>query len=68
MVPEQRGKGYVDDLMVQVTRTRNLAGYDRIVADTDLRNAPMAAAFGRAGYAPFGTRKEFAIELNTSMA
>ncbi len=67
VVPEQRGKGYVDDLMAQTTRTLNAAGYDRIVADTDLQNAPMAAAFGRAGYAPFGTRKEFAIELNASM-
>ena len=49
--------------MAQVTWTLNAAGYNRIVADTDLQNAPMAAAFARAGYAAFGTRKEFAVEL-----
>ncbi len=64
VVPEHRGKGYANDLMAQVTRTLHAAGYDRIVADTDLRNAPMAAAFERAGYASFGTRKEFAVEPN----
>lgn len=63
VVPEQRGRGYVDDLMAQVTRTLHAAGYNRVVADTDLQNAPMAAAFARAGFTAFGTRKEFAVEL-----
>ena len=67
VVPEQRGNGYVDDLMAQVTRTLHAVGYSRIVADTDLQNAPMAAAFARAGYTSFGTRKEFAIELGGAM-
>jgi RimJ/RimL family protein N-acetyltransferase len=32
-------------------------------ADTDLANAPMAAAFERAGYTRFATRREFEVDL-----
>lgn len=31
------------------------------LADTDLANAPMAAAFERAGYQQFATRREFEL-------
>lgn len=51
VLPEHRGRGYVDDLLTEITR--RLAedqGVDLIRADTDLDNKPMAAAFERAGY------------------
>jgi hypothetical protein len=42
--------GYVDDILAEVTRVHAERGAARITATTDLGNAPMAAAFGRAGY------------------
>jgi ribosomal protein S18 acetylase RimI-like enzyme len=63
VVPEQRGQRYVDDLLARAETTLHHAGLDRIVADTDLTNAPMAAAFRRAGYDAFGTRREFRLEF-----
>lgn len=63
VVPEFRGRRYVDDLLALTTATLRNAGFDRVVADTDLRNAPMAAAFHRAGYATFGTRREYQVDL-----
>ena len=50
VVPELRGRGYVDDLLGQITRQHAADGADRITATTDATNAPMAAAFNRAGY------------------
>ena len=54
VLPEQRGNGYVDDVLAEGTRV--LAGQDvpRIRASTDMANVPMAQAFARAGYATFG--------------
>jgi RimJ/RimL family protein N-acetyltransferase len=50
VVPEQRGHGYVDDLLGQCTRLLVEHGAVRIVGGTDLTNSPMAAALRRAGY------------------
>lgn len=50
VVPEQRGHGYVDDLLGECTRLLVEHGAVRIVGGTDLTNAPMVAAFQRAGY------------------
>ena len=50
VLPEHRGHGYVDDLLAETTRVLTEHGADRIGADTDSTNAPMAAAFDRAGY------------------
>lgn len=50
VVPEQRGHGYVDDLLGECTRLLVEQGAVRIVGGTDLTNTPMAAAFRRAGY------------------
>ncbi|WP_020580217.1 GNAT family N-acetyltransferase [Actinopolymorpha alba] len=52
VVPEQRGRGYVDDLLAEMTwRLADASGAEEeIAADTDLGNTPMAAAFTRAGY------------------
>ncbi len=54
VVPEHRGHGYVNDLLARGTRTLAEAGVERIVAATDIANAPTAAAFKRAGYAEVG--------------
>ncbi|MFC7535653.1 GNAT family N-acetyltransferase [Actinoplanes sp. GCM10030250] len=53
VVPAHRGHGYADEVLAAGTRL--LAGQDvpRIRASTDLGNAPMAAAFARAGYITF---------------
>lgn len=50
VVPELRGQGYVDDLLAEITHVLAEASPQRISADTDLANRPMAAAFERAGY------------------
>ncbi|GGT31636.1 GNAT family N-acetyltransferase [Streptomyces chromofuscus] len=51
VLPEQRGHGYVDDLLAEITRVlAQEAGADVVRADTDLTNHPMAAAFDRLGY------------------
>jgi len=56
VVPELRGHGYVDELLAEITRFLAARGADRIRADTDLGNRPMAAAFERAGYQNFAIR------------
>ena len=50
VLPELRGKGYVDDLLGEITRFHAAQGADRITATTDVSNGPMAAAFDRANY------------------
>ncbi|MEO3792286.1 GNAT family N-acetyltransferase [Nonomuraea sp. B10E15] len=56
VVPEQRGHGYVDDLLAEITRFHAERGVQRIVADTDSGNVPMARAFERGGYRNFAIR------------
>ncbi|UQU61626.1 GNAT family N-acetyltransferase [Couchioplanes caeruleus] len=50
VVPAQRGRGYVDELLAEGTRVLAGEGVPRIRAATDLGNVPMARAFARAGY------------------
>ena len=50
VVPEQRGNGYAYDLLAECTRQLHREGAESIAAATDLGNAPMAAAFAKAGY------------------
>lgn len=50
VVPELRGRGYVDDVLAEITRVHAESGAELITATTDTGNAPMAAAFARAGY------------------
>lgn len=50
VVPEFRGRGYVDDVLAEITRIHVANGEERITATTDLANTPMATAFERAGY------------------
>jgi predicted N-acetyltransferase YhbS len=64
VVPGMRGRGYVDDLLAAGTVTlleiRRRDGNEKpLRADTDVANAPMAAAFERAGWARFAGRREY---------
>jgi RimJ/RimL family protein N-acetyltransferase len=63
VVPARRGHGYVHDLLTRGMATLQTAGTTNIRADTDVRNAPMAAAFRRAGWVEFATRREFQVLL-----
>ena len=67
VVPSQRGNRYVDDLLAHGTAIlrRDVPGME-VRADTDLSNAPMAAAFERAGYSRFATRREYEFPLGSS--
>jgi GNAT superfamily N-acetyltransferase len=56
VVPEYRGHGYSADLLSEITADLADLGASRITADTDLGNAPMAAAFRRLGYTNFAVR------------
>ncbi|MFG2628199.1 GNAT family N-acetyltransferase [Streptomyces sp. NPDC048473] len=51
-----RGHGYVDDLLTEGTSLLAAQGAERITADTDLGNRPMARAFEGAGYENFAQR------------
>lgn len=50
VVPEMRGRGHVDDILAEITRFHAANGAELITATTDMGNAPMAAAFARAGF------------------
>lgn len=63
VVPEQRGRGYIDKLLQQGTATLAQAGAALIRADTDIHNIPMANAFKRAGYRQFATRRDYGMKL-----
>jgi ribosomal protein S18 acetylase RimI-like enzyme len=59
VVPEMRGRGYACDLLAEATRILAEQGADRIRADTDMTNTPMAAAFERTRYRNFSVRLIF---------
>ncbi|MFG2666320.1 GNAT family N-acetyltransferase [Streptomyces sp. NPDC048387] len=50
VVPEQRGRGLIDEVLAEITRFHAAEGAERVTATTDTVNLPMAAAFDRAGY------------------
>lgn len=50
VAPEQRGRGYVDDLLAEATHDAVARGFRAILSDADVLNAPMGAAFERAGH------------------
>jgi RimJ/RimL family protein N-acetyltransferase len=50
VVPSQRGRGYVDDLLRRATATLQAIGVWRVFCDTDVLNAPMIRSFERVGY------------------
>jgi RimJ/RimL family protein N-acetyltransferase len=53
VVPAHRGHGYVHDVISAGTSVLAAQDVPRIRAATDVGNAPMAAAFARAGYVAF---------------
>lgn len=61
VVPERRGRRYVDDLLVRAIATLTAYGAKVIRADTDLANVPMANAFARAGFEQFISRDEYLL-------
>jgi ribosomal protein S18 acetylase RimI-like enzyme len=67
VAPDMRGRGYVDDLLAAGTATLHAAGSKNdkpLIADTDVSNEPMAAAFRRAGWARFAGRQEYVMDLS----
>jgi hypothetical protein len=67
-VPEMRGQAYVDDLLgagtVTLLKAQKGDGREKpLLTDTDVSNAPMAAAFERAGWARFASRREYVLNL-----
>jgi GNAT superfamily N-acetyltransferase len=50
VLPEHRGNGYADDLLLEASHLLAEGGAAEIEAATDVGNAPMAAAFARCGY------------------
>ena len=72
VVPEMRGRGYVDDLLAAGTATlldarRRGKREKPLRADTDVANAPMAAAFRRAGWKRFAGRREYVAQLASAL-
>ena len=63
VLPERRGHRYVDDLLTLTAKTLCGAGVKRIVADTDIENRPMAAAFERGGWRRFATSATYEVRL-----
>lgn len=52
VVPDRRGRGYVDDLLHAAARAGRSLGYGRMLSDVDTLNAPMLAAMERNGHLP----------------
>lgn len=53
VLPQHRGKGYINEILAEGTRILSEQDVPRIRAATDLGNTPMANAFHRAGYVNF---------------
>ena len=50
ILPEYRGLGFANDLLIQGTRILQEIGVWQVFCDTDVNNLPMMAAFRRVGY------------------
>lgn len=50
VVPERRGRGYVDELLRAANRAARRRGYGSMLSDVDTENAPMLAAMERNGH------------------
>ena len=67
VVPGMRGRGYVHDLLATGTATLLEAEGKHnkpLIADTDVSNEPMAAAFEQAGWTRFAGRREYVKDLS----
>ena len=50
VVPEQRGNGYVDDLLLAGTAAAQRRGYKAVLSDVDVLNRPMGKAMEGCGH------------------
>ena len=50
VMPERRGRGYVDELLKAANRAARELGYRSMLSDVDTENAPMLAAMERNGH------------------
>jgi ribosomal protein S18 acetylase RimI-like enzyme len=50
VVPERRGRGYVNDLLAACNDAALRRGFDRVLSDVDVLNGPMQVALERAGH------------------
>ena len=66
VVPAHRGHGYVNDVLAAGTSLLAAQNVPRIRAATDVGNAPMAAAFARAGYVTFERQIDMTWRLSPS--
>jgi GNAT superfamily N-acetyltransferase len=55
VVPESRGRGYVDELLQAGNAAARRRGFDRILSDVDVDNPPMLAAMERNGHSAAAT-------------
>lgn len=63
VLPEFRGRGYVDVLLNRGVISLVQSGERFIRADTDLHNEPMANSFLRAGFHRFAQRSEYRVRF-----
>jgi RimJ/RimL family protein N-acetyltransferase len=61
--PQHRGRGHINELLAGATRLLLDHKLPGVTADTDADNAPMAAAFTRAGYEPEAPARYFQVRL-----
>lgn len=52
VVPDRRGRGYVNELLRAANRAARAGGYRSMLSDVDTVNAPMLAAMERHGHRP----------------
>ncbi|MEV0288430.1 MULTISPECIES: GNAT family N-acetyltransferase [unclassified Kribbella] len=57
VLPEHRGHRYIDDLLAEISHVHAELGAERVTADTDFGNVPMAKSFERQGYRNFAVRR-----------
>jgi RimJ/RimL family protein N-acetyltransferase len=50
VLPEMRGRGYVNDILAETTRDAIEGGLEHVLSDVDVLNKPMCAALERAGH------------------
>lgn len=50
VLPKHRGNGYIDDLLAAATAVVRRRGITTMLSDVDVENAPMRAAFRKAGH------------------
>lgn len=67
VAPEQRGRGYIDDLLACGTAALAGSAPRNLEADTDVGNTPMANAFRRAGWSQVARRQEYTLDLRAKV-